>query len=112
MTVSYAFGETRTSAVSRTCTNRKKKVSTPVIRWATHDHMPRSPRYRRPFASGASARSGASAAEAVVLAMVEGLQPRWWTDGPRSGTRVTGPRIAVVPTRRWVRPETGHELGP
>ena len=27
---------------------RKKKVSTPVMRWATQDHIPTSPRYTDP----------------------------------------------------------------
>ncbi len=44
MTALYASGETRTSAVSSTCTSRKKKMSTPVTRCATHDHMPSRPR--------------------------------------------------------------------
>src|SRR5690349_11625995 len=48
MISSYAFGDTRTSAVSSTCANRKKKVATPVIRCATQDHMPGSPRYSVP----------------------------------------------------------------
>ena len=30
--------------VSRTCTRRKKKIATPVMRCSTHDHMPSRPR--------------------------------------------------------------------
>jgi hypothetical protein len=44
MTALYASGETRTSAVSSTWTKRKKKMRTPVTRWATHDHIPSRPR--------------------------------------------------------------------
>ena len=36
-------GETRISAVSSTCTRRKKKIATPEIRCATHAHIPGSP---------------------------------------------------------------------
>src|SRR5918993_3060310 len=36
------------SAVSSTCTRRKKKMATPVMRCSTHDHMPSRPRYRVP----------------------------------------------------------------
>ena len=44
MTPLYASGETRISAVSSTCTSRKKKIATPVTRCSTHDHMPSWPR--------------------------------------------------------------------
>ena len=44
ITESYASGDTRTSAVSSTWAKRKKKVSAPVIRCATHDHIPSRPR--------------------------------------------------------------------
>src|SRR5690554_3897968 len=48
MTTLYASGLTRMSAVSSTCTSRKKKIATPVIRCNTQDHMPSAPRYRVP----------------------------------------------------------------
>src|SRR6186997_1527279 len=48
MTSLYASGDTLTSAVSSTCAKRKKKISTPVTRWATHDHIPPLPRYSVP----------------------------------------------------------------
>ena len=48
ITALYASGETRMSAVSSTCTSRKKKIATPVIRCSTHDHMPSRPRYSVP----------------------------------------------------------------
>ena len=35
------------SAVSSTCTSRKKKIATPVMRCSTHDHMPSSPAVQR-----------------------------------------------------------------
>jgi hypothetical protein len=38
------LGERRISAVSSTCTSRKKKMATPVMRCSTHDHMPSLPR--------------------------------------------------------------------
>ena len=44
ITALYASGETRISAVSSTCTRRKKKIATPVMRCSTHDHMPSFPR--------------------------------------------------------------------
>src|SRR5829696_5489004 len=36
------------SAVSSTCTRRKKKIATPVMRCSTQDHMPSRPRYGVP----------------------------------------------------------------
>src|SRR5699024_1540650 len=37
------------NAVSNTWTSKNKKITTPVIRWATQDHIPSFPRYRVPL---------------------------------------------------------------
>jgi hypothetical protein len=53
-------------------TNKKKNVKTPVIRCATHDHMPSRPRYSVP-----AGRVGRLAGGVVAL-------PRAPVDTPRS----------------------------
>ncbi len=50
------------TAVSSTCTNKKKKMVTPVMRCRTQDHMPGSPRYRERRRTG----SGATSVEVLI----------------------------------------------
>src|SRR6201998_906308 len=77
-------GLPRARAVSKTCTNKKKKIVAPVMRCNTHDHMPGSPRYRvrggRRLREGDDlATAGAVARSEVVACVLTQSSPPSWT---------------------------------
>src|SRR5918993_5952115 len=81
MTALYASGLTRTRAVSRMCTRRKKKIATPVMRCSTHDHIPSRPRYSVPPGLCLAGFAGAVRVPAEVSGM---NNPPWLCESPRT----------------------------